>query len=160
MQACCFTGHRIIPKSETLSAMLEAELRKLIAAGVTDFYAGGALGWDTLCAETVIRLRDTDFPAIRLHLVLPCPAEEQSAKWTAAQKAIYQTILKSADSTELVSEAYSKTCMKQRNQRLVDHADCCVCYSNEKKSASGTGQTVRMAQRKTIRIINLFEKNS
>ena len=29
----------------------------VINKGVTDFYDGGALGWDQLCAETVISLK-------------------------------------------------------------------------------------------------------
>lgn len=46
--------------------------------------------------------------------------------------------------------------MKKRNARLIEHADCCVCYYNVKRSASGTGQTVRMALNRNMTIINLF----
>ena len=46
--------------------------------------------------------------------------------------------------------------MKERNQRLVDLADICICYYNENNSRSGTGQTVRMVQKKGIQLINIF----
>ena len=36
-------------------------------------------------------------------------------------------------------------------------SDYCICYWNSKDFRSGTGQTVRMAQKKGIEIINLFE---
>lgn len=69
------------------------------------------------------------------------------------QLADYDRILLMADSTEYISEKYYYGCMKARNARLVELADCCVCYYDNKKSASGTGQTVRMAERKNICII-------
>lgn len=51
--------------------------------------------------------------------------------------------------------------MKARNARLVELAsDYCICYWNPKNFRSGTGQTVRMAQKKGIEIINLFEMSS
>lgn len=73
LHTCCFTGHRDIPPEilPALAAKVEAEVLELIADGIRYFYAGGALGFDTLAAETVLRLRD-QFPQIRLILALPC----------------------------------------------------------------------------------------
>ena len=46
--------------------------------------------------------------------------------------------------------------MKERNQKLVDLADTlCICYWNENDNRSGTGQTVRMAEKKGLIIKNL-----
>ncbi len=53
--------------------------------------------------------------------------------------------------------------MKIRNAKLIELADVCVCYYNLSQYASGTGQTVRMAQKKEIKIINiatLFENSN
>ena len=51
--------------------------------------------------------------------------------------------------------------MKARNARLFELAsDYCICYWNPKGFRSGTGQTVRMAQKKGIEVINLFESAS
>ncbi|MDE5859282.1 MAG: DUF1273 domain-containing protein, partial [Oscillospiraceae bacterium] len=44
-----------------------------------------AIGFDTLCAETVIELRQK-YPQIRLCLLLPCPPEEQTMRWRTDQK--------------------------------------------------------------------------
>lgn len=58
---------------------------------------------------------------------------------------------------EQVSERYYNGCMKARNARLVELAtDYCICYWNPKDFRSGTGQTVHMAQKKGIEVINLF----
>ena len=161
-KSVCFTGHRTIDGDrEKLSARLYALLERLVTEKkVTDFYTGGAVGWDALAALTVLKLRES-YPEVKLHLVLPCPFEEQSAKWNEAQKAEFQHILGLADSVEQVSDCYYNGCMKARNARLVELAsDYCICYWNPKHYRSGTGQTVRMAQRKGIEVINLFEMSA
>lgn len=66
-----------------------------------------------------------------------------------------------ADTKEFTSEHLGKNTMKIRNARLVELAsDYCICYWNPKNFRSGTGQTVRMAQKKGIEVINLFESAS
>lgn len=74
-KTCCFTGHRDIPRAvySSLSRELDAVVRALIGKGVRFFGAGGALGFDTLAAETVLRLRQI-YPQIRLFgTALPRP---------------------------------------------------------------------------------------
>lgn len=59
------------------------------------------------------------------------------------------------------SERYYDGCMKGRNARLVELATvCCICYWNVNDKRSGTGQTVRMAQKKGIEIINLNDEKT
>lgn len=119
-KSVCFTGHRTIAEDkEKLSARLYALLERLVTEQkVTDFYTGGAVGWDALAALTVLKLRES-YPEVKLHLVLPCPFEEQSAKWNEAQKAEYLHIFGLVDSVEQVSERYYNGCMKARNARLI-----------------------------------------
>jgi len=154
MKKCCFTGHRKLKITQDLKDKLNNTLENLINQGVTDFYAGGALGWDMLCEQTVIELR-RKYSHIRLHLILPCSEEEQTKNWNQSDKKQYDEILEKADNIEYVSGNYFRGCMKERNARLVELSDCCICYYNIKKSASGTGQTIRMAQKKGIYIIYL-----
>ena len=149
---CCFTGHRKITDTDELREKLENVLIILIENGTTDFYAGGAVGFDLLCEQTVLKLREK-CPYIKLHLILPCNETEQTYGWTSDNKAEYHRILLASDSIEYVSEHNTKNCMKKRNARLVELSDCCVCYY--KISRSGTGQTVRMAEAKGMRIINI-----
>ena len=161
-KSVCFTGHRTIAEDkETLSARLYALLERFVTEQkITDFYTGGAVGWDALAALTVLKLRES-YPEVKLHLVLPCPFEEQSAKWNEAQKEEHKHIASLADTKEFTSEHLVKNAMKIRNARLVELAsDYCICYWNPKHYRSGTGQTVRMAQKKGIEVINLFEMSA
>ena len=152
MKTCCFTGHRIIKITPELVQRLKDTIIKLITQGVTDFYNGGAIGFDMLCAETVIANK-AEHSDIKLHMLLPCPPEEHAKRWNKVQIAQYNEMLKVADSVTVLSEHYTDDCMKQRNKRLVELAHCCICYCANPRS--GTGQTVRMAREKGIDVINL-----
>ena len=154
LKTCCYTGHRIIKITPELVQRLKDTIIKLITQGVTDFYDGGAIGFDMLCAETVIALKG-EYKDIKLHMLLPCPPEEHAKRWNKAQIAKYNEILKAADSVTVLSEHYTEDCMKQRNKRLVELADCCICYCANPRS--GTGQTVRMAEKKGINVLNLAQ---
>ena len=160
MKKVFFTGHRQsrVYTEDMHNAM--NLLRKLVIEGAVDFYAGGALGWDMTFESMVIDLRENHFPLIKLHLVLPCPPDEQIKDWDAYDKQQYQKILKAADSVEIVSKHYEKDCMKKRNERLVELGDICVCYYNKNHKRSGTGQTVRMAQKQGKKIVNLYVDRS
>lgn len=156
MESVCFTGHRAVKITNTLKIKLFSTLETLIKNGAVNFYNGGALGWDMLCAETILSLKSF-YPHIELRLVLPCLEQEQSQNWNSFQKERYQNIVNAADNIEFISQHYTNDCMKKRNARLVELSDCCVSYFNEKDYASGTGQTIRMAKSKGIRIIDLRE---
>ncbi|MGN1115759.1 MAG: SLOG family protein, partial [Candidatus Ornithomonoglobus sp.] len=138
-QSICFTGHRDIKPTTHLKQLLYTTLESLIKQGAVNFYAGGALGWDTLCSLTVLRLRKY-YPHIRLCLILPCHEKAQTSKWNSEQKELYYKILSAADSVEYTSKDYWNGCMKKRNARLIELADCCICYYKIRRS--GTGQTV------------------
>ncbi len=156
--AICFTGHRRVAR-RSLPDLLHELYRVIetsISNGFVDFYTGGAIGFDTYCAQAVLDLR-MEYPGIALHLVLPCPPDIQTARWTKKQRKAYDVIFDAADSYEVLDETYTEDCMQKRNQRLVDLADCCICYCDPEKKRTGTAQTVRMAQKKGIPVLNLAD---
>lgn len=153
----CFTGHRNVKETTELKQTLTKQLIRLIDEGASDFFAGGAVGRDMICERAVIGLRE-QYPHISLHLVLPCPAAEQTAKWNEKDKTEYWQLLSAADTVEICSERYFDGCMRARNQRLADLSDVCVCFYNGRQH-SGTGQTVRMAERKGITVINIAQEH-
>ena len=155
-KTCCFTGHRVISAEDypEIQKSLEIELRKLVNQGVRYFGAGGALGFDTMAALTVLKLRH-EYPAIKLILVLPC--REQAARWTDEDKKTYDYILKQADKTVYTSERYFNGCMQKRNRHLINSSGVCICYLTKDKG--GAAYTVEYAQQKEVRIINLAALN-
>ena len=155
LQTCCFTGHRFLPENEKekISLALESTVLSLIHSGYRYFGAGGALGFDTLAAQTVLRLRQS-YPDIRLILVLPCVS--QADKWPPADAAVYQEIMGQANKIVYTSHEYTAGCMFKRNRHLVDHSSVCICYLE--KSTGGTAYTVDYARKCGLKIINLAEE--
>ena len=154
-QTCCFTGHRFLPENEKEKILLalESTVLSLIHSGYRYFGAGGALGFDTLAAQTVLRLRQS-YPDIRLILVLPCVS--QADKWPPADVAVYQEIMGQANKIVYTSHEYTAGCMFKRNRHLVDHSSVCICYLE--KSTGGTAYTVDYARKCGLKIINLAGK--
>ena len=155
MKSCFFTGHRNIKITDELSAKLTNELIKLIESGVSCFYAGGAVGWDMLCEKKVIELKKL-YPHIKLHLLLPCPHKQQTEKWDKKQISEFYKLLKAADSSEILSNEYTEDCMKKRNLKLAESSEVALCYCNKNRRRSGTSQTVIMAEKRGVKIINLY----
>ncbi len=150
-KACCFTGHRAFyDNTKELSDILSVLLDNMITQGYTVFRAGGALGFDMLAAETILRKKE-DGRNIRLELLLPCP--EQDENWNAANKARYRRILSLADSKEYIADHYTPSCMHERNRRLVDGSSLCIAYLKHAKG--GTAYTCRYAEKLGVKIINL-----
>ena len=160
MKSACFTGHRSLSgDTHNLADRLYSFIEQgIIHLGLTDFFCGGAIGWDTLAALTVLRLKEA-YPQIKLHLVLPCSNAEQTAKWTEAQRNEFYRILGLADEVEYTSERYYNGCMKVRNARLVECAtERCYCFWNPKRTTTGTYQTIRMAKQRGIMVVNFFRE--
>lgn len=153
-KSVCFTGHRVLPSEEraSLEEKLDREIRRLIVLGAENFFIGGALGFDTMAARCVIRLREAS-PHIRLFLVFPC--REQTSGWNKKDIAVYEEIKKCCDSYLYLQERYSKDCMFIRNRYLVDNSSYCICYLKQKRG--GTFYTVNYAGRRGLEIINLSE---
>ncbi len=153
-KTCCFTGHRIIPVGQqpTLEKKLEDKIEKLIHNGIIYFGAGGALGFDTLAALSVLELK-SKYPQIKLILVLPC--EEQADKWNDDDIKRYKGILGKADKVKYTSAHYTRDCMHIRNRHLVDHSGYCICYLI--RGTGGTDFTVRYAVRSGLQIINIAD---
>lgn len=144
----CFTGHRtLLEPRRDVEIKLEGVVRECIANGARTFIAGGAVGFDTIAAQLILRLR-SEFPSIYLALALPCPPEQQTLMWTHEQKAEYYEILQKANFMKIVSERYTKDCMYARNRLMVDRSGILICYLRRNKG--GTYYTVNYGKEKGI----------
>ena len=152
----CFTGHRHIPyyDREDLLVSLRAEVKRQILSGARIFRAGGALGFDTMAAQTVLELRRVS-PQIELELILPCPS--QTDGWQEQDKRIYNEILAQADRACYVSQFYFNGLLQLRNRKLVEGSDVCIAYLRG-SHGGGTAYTTALAIRSGLEYINLFER--
>ena len=152
-KVCAFSGHRIIKPEHRngISSLIGRAIGYAYSRGCRVFISGGALGFDTLAAREVIKFR-ISHPDARLLLYLPCVNQDE--QWSERDRNNYQYILNASDEILYLCDEYVDGCMKERNLRLAEKADILIAYVS--RSNSGTGQTVRMAEKLGKEIYNLY----
>jgi uncharacterized phage-like protein YoqJ len=153
MKACCFTGHRDLPKGEAeqLTEKAKALILLLIQEGFTEFRVGGAVGFDMIMAELLLRLRDEKKQEIWIISVIPFPSWR--AKWSSEEIRRQNVILEKSDEVIFVRQHYCQGIYMIRNRALADGAQVCIAYCNRPKC--GTAWTVRYAKQNGLRTYNL-----
>lgn len=149
---CCFTGHRqILPEHVcALPMAVETAIRELIAQGYFIFAAGGAMGFDTLAAETVLALK-SDFPHLRLIIVAPCA--DQADNWAAPDRRRYERLREASDDYICLKASYTPDCMRRRNHCLVEMSSACLAYCL--RPHTGSAQTVAFADAQGLEIVDI-----
>ena len=150
----CFTGHRKIDpfEEEALRAALEKAVEQAIREGATCFRSGGALGFDTMAALTVLKLKKKH-RQIRLELYLPFP--EQAERWSAKDIQAHEQLCKKADATHIVSPYYFSGVYRLRNEQMINGSQLCIAYLTG--ASGGTYQTCALALKKHLSFINLYD---
>lgn len=158
-RTACFTGHRMakLPPGmvrRVVLSMLYEEIRSAVKCGVDTFYTGMAAGIDLYAADYVIRLRE-QYPQLRLICVKPFADCGNSLR--GDDRYHFNSVLAEADAVLELSDRYYNYCYRFRNQFMVDHSDLLIAVVSEMRS--GTGQTIRMAQRRRlpVRMIDITQ---
>ncbi|MDD6160757.1 MAG: SLOG family protein [Oscillospiraceae bacterium] len=153
-KTCCFTGHRDIPigRAQEIAERTANEIRKLIVNhGVCFFGVGGAIGYDMLAAKVLFRLRETEFPDIKVILVYPF--DGFTDRWSPTQIADHQRLLPKYDKVVCVCDRPSREAYLKRNRHLVDGSAYCIAYCT--RDYGGTAYTVRYARHQGLEIRNI-----
>lgn len=125
--ACCFAGPGRVPDKEVnrLAREIEAAVHGLAARGIVWFWAGGALGFDTLAAMTVLKMKE-HMPALRLGLLLP--GQDQADQWHAANRAVYNVIRSRADAVEYLAQGVGAQSAAGQARALAARSTVCVAW--------------------------------
>ena len=147
-KVCLFSGHRIVPNKdyEKIFNITKNKIEFLIKQNnVKYFKVGGAKGFDTIASLSIIELKKV-YKDIKLILILPC--KNQDVKWNKKDKELYNIVLENADKIIYLYEEYTKSCMLERNDKLLENTDYCICYLREKAIKGGTVYTINRAKHK------------
>lgn len=156
---CCFTGHRPskLPWKNNesdarclkMKAALTEEIEKAVENGYDTFICGMALGFDIICAETVLEIKKK-YPFVKLIGALPC--KDQDAKWSESEKARYRALLSRLDGVRCVNETYTGAqCMLERNRYMIDNSSLLIAFFDG--ISGGTKFTVKYAEKNGLEIV-------
>ena len=140
---CCFTGNRVISDDlDVMTAKIQRIIYNMYDRGFTNFVCGGALGFDTMVARQVIKLKRC-CKEVKLILVLPC--KDQAKKWNYGQRKEYREIKELADEVDILYEEYpGEFCFMERNKKMVDMSSMVVSYV---RHAGGASKTLEYAKK-------------
>ena len=155
---CCFTGPR--PQNCSINfdndnitlKRVKNDIRKyLIEAinnGYINFLCGMALGFDTLCFETLIEIKK-EFQNIKLISVLPC--KDQCKFWYMYQQNKYYDLLKQSDETICLYDKFiGARCMIERNEFMVSNSSLLIALNS---NSNGTQFTINFAKKQHTKVI-------
>ena len=164
-KSCCFTGYRPSKFPFSLERTSKEYIRfenKLVDAIFSlpkeqcyTFYTGCAMGFDLIAAEIVLMLKEAPRVDFSVELICAVPFIEQSASFTADWKERYNNVIAAADEVVLISDRYFDGCYQHRNEFMVDNSDIVLTWYDGKPS--GTGNTLKYANKKGKKIVNLNE---
>ena len=151
-KSVCFTGHRSLEYADVpiIREKLRDTIEQHIEKGFTEFYNGGARGFDLLSAEVVLSLREL-YPHIRLHIIVPCKG--QTRGWREEDIALYESIHSRADEVKVLSPFYFNGCMQIRNRYMVDASSVCIAFVREPRG--GSADTAKYAEKQGLQVIYL-----
>jgi uncharacterized phage-like protein YoqJ len=165
VKACAITGHRPTrfkfkyneknTGCKRIKKRLHDQFVELYSQGFRRFYVGGALGVDMWAGEILLRLKEQpEYSDIELVEVLPFAGhdvnwDERSRKRMAFLVQHSTEVIHTGDPALSDTQNY-----RRRNEFMVDHAQQLLAvYDQDRAAQSGTGMTVRYAQKKKLPII-------
>lgn len=158
LKTVVFTGHRPEklpwgtnedePDAVLFKSRLHAALEYLIGLGYVNYMSGAARGFDSIAAETVIDLR-REYPWVQLIVALPCT--NQAERWSDADRARWEHIVRNADRVDVLAQYYDRGCMFRRNRYLVNHSDM-VLAAYDGSHSGGTAMTVDYARQRGVKV--------
>lgn len=160
-----FTGNRTLTTSDGRpDANLENVLRRELYLSLEDCYKEGkvnyitgmAVGWDLLCGEVVLELKEK-YPDIRLIAAIPFMGQE--LLYSNQDKQRFKYIYERADHIELITNGgYDRGAYHKRNDWMIANSSKIIAYDSGKRVRSGTSSTIRKAIKQNIEVVNLFQR--
>ncbi len=164
IKRCAVTGHRPTRfrfkydennnGCKRIKKRIRDQLMLLYEQGFRQFWVGGALGTDMWAGEILLRLKEQpDYNEIQLMIALPF--EGHDASWEERSRRRMDFLIRHSTETIIVGQKDAPPAVnyRRRNEYMVGRADCLLAiYDNDRSIRSGTGMTVRLAEKKGVPI--------
>lgn len=155
----CFTGHRSqkLPwkfneddeRCIAMKAILRQEIEKAILKGYRTFISGMAIGFDMICAETVLEFK-RQYEDIKLIGALPY--KTQDIKWSVKDRERYRGLLARLDDVRCLYDEYKgKDGYIERNKYMVNNSSLVIALYGG--IYGGTSYTLKYAREQGLEIV-------
>lgn len=158
--AVSFTGHRperLNMPEQMVQEWLEAQIRKAVDDGYTDFITGMQRGVDLWAAEIVIKLKD-EMKDKDIHLFSAVAFSGMENQWEKDWHKRYHAVLKAANGVTYVSDRPGRAAFFKRNEWMVDNSKRLIgVYTG---APGGTKETIEYARKngKEVVLIDKYKK--
>lgn len=139
-KTCVFIGHRDCIGVD--KKILRKEIINLIEKGVTEFLIGGMGLFDSICGQTIRRLK-RDFNDIKVILVIPYRLRNLKYLQTLYDEIVYPKY----------DAVHFKSLIIERNQYMVKCSAYAICYVN--RNYGGAVKTYNYAKKHNLEIIDI-----
>lgn len=155
----CFTGHRSqkLPwglnendeRCLIMKDVLRENIIKAYERGYKTFICGMAIGFDMICAETILDLKKV-YHDIKIIGALPC--RTQDVNWSQKNKKRYRELLGKIDYIRCIYDEYiGRDCMLERNRYMVNNSSLLIALFNG--LPGGTKSTIDYALKQGLDIV-------
>lgn len=157
----CFSGYRPekfpfplnleSPCFSILQERIETAIQSALQEGYTTFLCGMAAGFDLVCADVFLDVRESspDYSHLQLVAVVPHQGHTVPPDW----RKLYRIIVARCNQVEILLPAYQPNSFHNRNDWMIEHASRLIYYWDGKPG--GTAYTVRQAEQQGLDIINI-----
>lgn len=142
------------PEAQEFFGVVRQQLSSAIFLGRNTFLHGGCSGFDIICMEQIIFLKER-YPHIKYITVAPF-RKDYFAKtwWTPEWVERAKNVFSKHNGSFVLEHEYRKGIYYDRNKVLIDNCSELICYCADEKS--GAGFTKNYAEQKNIRVRNIF----
>lgn len=165
-KSICFSGNRVEKIksfsgkyfdsfSEIIKSILYIKAINFIDKDFTKFYIGMSNGIDLWIGQTLIELKDTQYP--ELEIIAVRPFLSHGSNFSVKDKIIYKNIVNNVSKIVCINDIPNRNSYLVRNKYMVDNSNklCALAFD----LTSGTGFTLDYAKKtnKPFEFINLQE---
>ena len=159
----CFSGYRpgrfsfiLLGGQEAylnLEARIQTAIMKSMEEGYDTFLCGMAMGFDLVCGNIALRLKQEKPECYELRLIAVPPHHGHG--FTGPWGVLHSLVMSKADEIIYPTDKQNSQVYHVRNRFMVNNSSRLICYYDGQ--SGGTEYTVSYATKKGLEIINLYQ---
>ena len=145
-----FIGHRILLPIE-IKQKLKTVIENEIKSGCRNFIIGSHGEFDKTVLDILLSLKNT-YPEIQIEVVITNYNPKTQDEIIIKENPKYETVMFE------IEDLHPKQRITASNKQMIDSCDTLICYVQPNAWKSGAKTAMDYAQKKGLKIINLYSK--